>query len=166
MIRAFLGFHLGIWDYIAPYTPYACARNVVVVRQAQSGKDLCGWLGVTVSPMTAAFADSLSSACPYLTARSLIGLRTLRSLSESISVPFRQPGLIREPNSVAFKVRNLLSREAPPPARALNNTTCSLRSTAHPRYVRVISRTSFPRWRPAHRFISPRGAMTKRCRLR
>jgi len=31
----------------------------------QNGKDLCGWIGVAVRPMTAAFAASLGMAVPY-----------------------------------------------------------------------------------------------------
>jgi serine protease Do len=34
-------------------------------QQSQSGNDVCGWIGVAVSPMTAAFAESLGMAEPY-----------------------------------------------------------------------------------------------------
>ena len=36
-----------------------------MVQEKQKGHDLCGWMGVAVSPMTAAFAESLGMAEPY-----------------------------------------------------------------------------------------------------
>ena len=34
-------------------------------QENQNGNDLCGWIGVAVRPMTAAFAASLGMAVPY-----------------------------------------------------------------------------------------------------
>jgi len=34
-------------------------------QEKQNGNDLCGWMGVEVRPMTAAFAASLGMAVPY-----------------------------------------------------------------------------------------------------
>jgi hypothetical protein len=43
----------------------AGARSASVVQQQQSGNNACGWIGVKVSPMTAAFAESLGMVEPY-----------------------------------------------------------------------------------------------------
>src|SRR6516162_6176751 len=34
-------------------------------QEKHQGDDVCGWIGVSVSPMTAAFAESLGMAEPY-----------------------------------------------------------------------------------------------------
>ncbi|HXW31427.1 MAG TPA: PDZ domain-containing protein [Xanthobacteraceae bacterium] len=58
VIEALLGFH-GVSQEATAYVAGP------TVRETQNGQDLCGWAGVTVSPMTAAFADSLGMADPY-----------------------------------------------------------------------------------------------------
>ena len=65
MMEALPGFHVSIWDYAMSCTAHAYAANATVVQEKQNGPDLCGWLGVVVSPMTAAFAESLGMAEPY-----------------------------------------------------------------------------------------------------
>jgi serine protease Do len=65
VMAALLGFHVGIWDYATPYRAHAHVANTTVVQEKQKGSDLCGWMGVAVSPMTAAFAESLGMAEPY-----------------------------------------------------------------------------------------------------
>ena len=62
---ALLGFHVGIWGYATSYTTHACVAHATVVQQVQKNNDFCGWMGVQVSPMTAAFAESLGMAEPY-----------------------------------------------------------------------------------------------------
>jgi hypothetical protein len=62
---ALLGFHVGIWGYATSYTAHAYIAHATVVQQVQKNNDLCGWMGVQVSPMTAAFAESLGMAEPY-----------------------------------------------------------------------------------------------------
>jgi serine protease Do len=64
-MEALLGFHVGILVYATPYTAHAYAAHATVVQEKQKGNDLCGWMGVAVSPMTAAFAESLGMAEPY-----------------------------------------------------------------------------------------------------
>src|SRR5881396_3528833 len=65
VMEALLGFHVVTWDYATSYIAHAYAAHVTAVQQAQKGSDLCGWMGVAVSPMTAAFAESLGMAEPY-----------------------------------------------------------------------------------------------------
>jgi serine protease Do len=65
VMEALLGFHVGILVYATPYTAHAYAAHATVVQEKQKGNDLCGWMGVAVSPMTAAFAESLGMAEPY-----------------------------------------------------------------------------------------------------
>jgi serine protease Do len=43
----------------------ASALGASVVQTQQNGNELCGWIGVKVSPMTAPFAESLGMAEPY-----------------------------------------------------------------------------------------------------
>ena len=62
---ALLGFHVGIWGYATSYTAHAYVAHATVVQRVQKNNDLCGWMGVQVSPMTAAFAESLGMAEPY-----------------------------------------------------------------------------------------------------
>jgi C-terminal processing protease CtpA/Prc len=55
---------IGAWDCAASCSTQArVAQHPRVAQQAKS--ELCGWIGVRVSPMTAAFADSLGMAEPY-----------------------------------------------------------------------------------------------------
>jgi S1-C subfamily serine protease len=65
VMEALLGFHVGIWDYATFSTAHAHVEDATVVQKKQKGNDLCGWMGVAVSPMTAAFAESLGMAEPY-----------------------------------------------------------------------------------------------------
>ena len=65
LIEALLGFHVGLWDHATSYTAYAHVVHASVAQQTPRGKDLCGWIGVAVSPMTPAFAESLGMAEPY-----------------------------------------------------------------------------------------------------
>jgi serine protease Do len=65
VMEALLGFHVAMWDYAKSYSAHAYAANATVVQGKQKGTDLCGWMGVAVSPMTAAFAESLGMAEPY-----------------------------------------------------------------------------------------------------
>ncbi len=70
---ALLGFHVGICDYAAAYAVPAHVADATVVQEKgqekkqerENRQDLCGWIGVNVSPMTAAFAESLGMAEPY-----------------------------------------------------------------------------------------------------
>jgi S1-C subfamily serine protease len=64
VIEALLGFHVGVWHYATSDTTHAYVPSATV-QESQSSKDLCGWAGVVVSPMTAAFADSLGMTEPY-----------------------------------------------------------------------------------------------------
>ena len=64
-MEALLGFHIGTWDYATSYITHAHAANTTVVQEEQKRHDLCGWMGIAVSPMTAAFAESLGMAAPY-----------------------------------------------------------------------------------------------------
>jgi serine protease Do len=60
-----LGIYVGTWNYPTSYTPHAYVAHATVAQQTPKGTDLCGWIGVAVSPMTAAFAESLGMAEPY-----------------------------------------------------------------------------------------------------
>ena len=64
-MEALLGFHLGMWDLATSYATQAYVAHATLVQEKQKGNDLCGWMGVAVSPMTAAFAESLGMAEPY-----------------------------------------------------------------------------------------------------
>jgi serine protease Do len=59
-----LGFHVGTWGCATSYTAKAHTAHATVVQQTPKD-NLCGWMGVAVSPMTAAFAESLGMAEPY-----------------------------------------------------------------------------------------------------
>ena len=66
--RAFISLLVGAaaWPLAAGAQPPAGnVANATVIQAKQSGNDLCGWMGVAVSPMTAAFAESLGMAVPY-----------------------------------------------------------------------------------------------------
>jgi serine protease Do len=64
VVEALLGFHVGVWHYTTSDTTHADVASATV-QEMQSGKDFCGWAGVAVSPMTAAFADSLGLVEPF-----------------------------------------------------------------------------------------------------
>jgi S1-C subfamily serine protease len=63
-ISTLLALCIGICDYATSDTMLAYRVNVAV-QETQNSKDLCGWAGVAVSPMTTAFAESLGMAEPY-----------------------------------------------------------------------------------------------------
>jgi serine protease Do len=65
VMEALLGFHVGMWDLATSYATQAYVAHATLVQEKQKGNDLCGWMGVAVSPMTAAFAESLGMAAPY-----------------------------------------------------------------------------------------------------
>ena len=52
--EALLGFLIGTSDG-ASCTTYAHVARAVAAQQTRKENDHCGWIGVTVSPMTAAF---------------------------------------------------------------------------------------------------------------
>ena len=60
-----LGAQLGILDHATPCNAHAHFADAAVVQQSPANKDHCGWIGVGVRPMTAAFAESLGMAQPY-----------------------------------------------------------------------------------------------------
>jgi membrane-associated protease RseP (regulator of RpoE activity) len=63
VMEAFLGFQVGTWDYATSCNTIACVARATMVQQTP--KDLCGWVGVRVAPMTKAFAESLGMAETY-----------------------------------------------------------------------------------------------------
>jgi hypothetical protein len=69
VMKGLLGLHIGIFYYATDYTAQAHVADTNVVQdkpqEAQNVGDVCGWIGVGVSPMTAAFAESLGMAEPY-----------------------------------------------------------------------------------------------------
>ena len=67
VIVALLGFHIGTLDYATSQaaSAYAHAAHATVAQLTPKGNDPCGWIGVEVSPMTPAFAESLGMAEPY-----------------------------------------------------------------------------------------------------
>jgi serine protease Do len=62
---ASLAVHAGVWLTAASYAAHAHAADTALVQQNRDSPDVCGWIGVGVSPMTKAFADSLGMAQPY-----------------------------------------------------------------------------------------------------
>src|SRR5262245_4085310 len=63
LMEAFLGFQVGAWDYVTSCTTLACAARATTVQHMP--KDLCGWAGVGVAPMTKTFAERLGMAETY-----------------------------------------------------------------------------------------------------
>jgi serine protease Do len=63
--EAIFGFLVGTWDGAMSCTTYANVADAAVVQQMPSEDSSCGWIGVTVRPMTAAYAGSLGMAEPY-----------------------------------------------------------------------------------------------------
>src|ERR1700752_2684147 len=61
---ASLAVHAGVWLTATSHAAHARAADTVLVQQNRDS-DVCGWIGVQVSPMTRAFADSLGMAEPY-----------------------------------------------------------------------------------------------------
>ena len=62
---ASLAVHAGVWLTATSYAAHARAVGTALVQQNRDSPDVCGWIGVGVSPMTKAFADSLGMAEPY-----------------------------------------------------------------------------------------------------
>ena len=62
---ASLAVHAGVWLTATSYAVHARAVGTALVQQNRDSPDVCGWIGVGVSPMTKAFADSLGMAEPY-----------------------------------------------------------------------------------------------------
>jgi S1-C subfamily serine protease len=63
VMEAFLGFQVGSCDYATSCASPAYVIHARVVQQTP--KDLCGWVGVRVAPMTKAFAESLGMVETY-----------------------------------------------------------------------------------------------------
>jgi serine protease Do len=61
-IAAVLGFHAS---HATPCIAPARAAEARLAQERSQEDDRCGWIGVGVSPMTAAFAQSLGMAQPY-----------------------------------------------------------------------------------------------------
>jgi S1-C subfamily serine protease len=59
-----LGLHFGIWQLAMAYTAHIYRATAITVREDDDRSDRCGWMGVRVSPMTAAFAESLGMTEP------------------------------------------------------------------------------------------------------
>jgi serine protease Do len=72
-MQALLGLHFAGWSCAAAciaragVTDATAAQERVdqLVQQERQNNGLCGWIGTGVSPMTAAFAESLGMAEPY-----------------------------------------------------------------------------------------------------
>jgi len=60
-----LGFHFDIWQHAMSHTAHTHTATATAAQETPEGRDLCGWMGVHVSPMTTAFAESLGMAAPY-----------------------------------------------------------------------------------------------------
>ena len=69
LIKALLGIHVGSWSHAAACAAHVCVTRATAVHEMAQEKtkdnDMCGWIGVGVSPMTAAFAESLGMVEPY-----------------------------------------------------------------------------------------------------
>jgi S1-C subfamily serine protease len=70
MMQALLAFCVGIWGCATAYAAEVYVADATVAQQKKQQQQnenvlLCGWVGVAVSPMTTAFADSLGMAEPY-----------------------------------------------------------------------------------------------------
>jgi serine protease Do len=62
---AALGFLLATSGHAMPCVAPADAAPAIVTQQTPNPNELCGWIGVQVSPMTAASADGLGMSEPY-----------------------------------------------------------------------------------------------------
>lgn len=69
VLATLLAVYVGISDYAVAYRAETFIAEATMVEekklQKQNGTDLCGWIGVGVSPMTTAFAESLGMVEPY-----------------------------------------------------------------------------------------------------
>jgi hypothetical protein len=64
VMKGLLGLHIGIFDHATAYTAHAYVAAATVVQHIRGKRrrtlvTYAGWIGVAVSPMTAAFAESL-----------------------------------------------------------------------------------------------------------
>jgi serine protease Do len=65
-LETLLGFQVCTWGCVpGGITTHSDVAHATVVQQAPKDHNPCGWIGVGVSPMTAAFAESLGMAEPY-----------------------------------------------------------------------------------------------------
>jgi S1-C subfamily serine protease len=65
VMNALLGILVGLLASPAAFSTRADVANLLVVQGERRANDPCGWIGVGVSPMTTAFAESLGMAEPY-----------------------------------------------------------------------------------------------------
>ena len=66
LLRLGLEALLGVWPGFSGCTWADAAPSYLTLTQAeQDSNELCGWIGVAVTPMTRAFAASLGMAEPY-----------------------------------------------------------------------------------------------------
>ena len=69
LLAALLGLDIGILGYATSYASHTHFVDATGMQGSQQekyqGDKVCGWIGVAVSPMTAAFAESLGMAEPY-----------------------------------------------------------------------------------------------------
>jgi serine protease Do len=65
VMQALLAVPVGVCDYTVADAVNAHTAHLTVVQEKQTGNDLCGWIGIAVSPMTTTFAESLGMAEPY-----------------------------------------------------------------------------------------------------
>src|SRR5215831_9708864 len=69
VIEALLVFQISVWTYAVSDIAQARVADATVVQEEKqeqwNGNDVCGWIGVGVSPMTTAFAESLGTSEPY-----------------------------------------------------------------------------------------------------
>jgi serine protease Do len=65
-LKVLLGSQVCTWVGV-PYciTTHTDVAHAAVVQQTPKDHNTCGWIGVAVSPMTAAFAESLGMTEPY-----------------------------------------------------------------------------------------------------
>jgi serine protease Do len=65
VMEGLLGFQVGTWDCVASCANRDHVAHAAMVQQTPRDNALCGWIGVSVSPITTAFAESLGMAEPY-----------------------------------------------------------------------------------------------------
>jgi len=69
VIEALLVFQISAWTYAVSDIAQAHVADATVVQEEKQEQwnrnDVCGWIGVGVSPMTTAFAESLGMSEPY-----------------------------------------------------------------------------------------------------
>jgi serine protease Do len=69
LLAALLGLDIGILGCAASYAAHPHFADATGMhgnqQEKHQGDNVCGWIGVAVSPMTAAFAESLGMVEPY-----------------------------------------------------------------------------------------------------